>query len=182
MENVMKKLIALCACLLLSAFLLIGCGGNEGASDQLQESEQQAADNGQSPTANEGQSTDDAGQQGADNTGSQSPSSTPEKPYKKITAEEAKQMMEAEQTFIVLDVRSEQEYKERRIDGAVLIPVDELDERAVSELPDKDALILVYCRSGVRSAMAAEKLGEMGFTRIYDIGGIIDWPFETTSG
>ncbi len=105
---------------------------------------------------------------------------TPE--YRKITAEEAKTMMAEMQNFILLDVRTDVEYKENRIDGAILIPDTEMSTRAETELPDKNALILVYCRSGRRSQDAANELVKMGYTNVYDFGGIIDWPFETMSG
>jgi len=99
--------------------------------------------------------------------------------HKKITAEEAKRMMDGSKTFILLDVRTEEEFMEKRIDGALLIPDYEIKERAEAELPDKGAHIMIYCRSGRRSAQAAKELADMGYTNIYDFGGIIDWPFET---
>jgi len=102
--------------------------------------------------------------------------------YHKITAEEAMKMMQESSSFILLDVRTEDEFMERRIEGAILIPNTEIESRAKDELPDKNELILVYCRSGKRSASAAYALVEMGYTNVYDFGGIIDWPFETVSG
>ena len=101
--------------------------------------------------------------------------------YKKITAEEAKSIIDDEETFVILDVRTEQEYSESRIDGALLIPHTSITSRAPVDLPDKDAIILVYCRSGARSAAASEALVKMGYTNVYDFGGIIDWPYETYS-
>ena len=102
--------------------------------------------------------------------------------YRKITAEEAREIMESTENYILLDVRTEEEYKDKRIDGATLIPGSEIADRAESELSDKDAVIFVYCRSGVRSANAAKELVGMGYTCVYDIGGIIDWPYKTVSG
>ncbi len=102
--------------------------------------------------------------------------------YQKMTAEEAKAILEGNNPFILLDVRTEEEFLENRIEGAVLIPDYTLADRAASELPDQDALILVYCRSGRRSAAAAKKLVDMGYTNVYDFGGIIDWPYETVNG
>ena len=102
--------------------------------------------------------------------------------YRKITMEEAKQMMEAAEPFILLDVRTEEEFKKQHIEGAHLIPLNALAERADAELPDKEAIILVYCQSGGRSANAAHALFEMGYTNVHDFGGIIDWPYETVSG
>lgn len=100
--------------------------------------------------------------------------------YNKITAEEAKEMMDT-QDVIILDVRTEAEYEEEYIEGALLIPDYELENMADSKLPDKDAQILVYCRSGSRSEGAAKLLVDMGYMNIYDFGGIIDWPYETTT-
>ena len=102
--------------------------------------------------------------------------------YKKITAETAYQMMQKPNAFILLDVRTEQEFQEKHIAGAILIPVQELEKRAATELPDKNGVIFVYCRSGVRSSNAAKILIEKGYTQVFDIGGIIDWPYETVNG
>ncbi len=98
--------------------------------------------------------------------------------YMNITAAEAKQIMDIQEGYIILDVRSQSEYDEGHIPGAILIPNTEIEERAEENLPDKDQLILVYCRSGRRSKMAAEILAELGYTNIREFGGIIDWPYE----
>ena len=95
-----------------------------------------------------------------------------------ITAQEAKEIMDAEEGYIILDVRTQAEYDEKHITGAVLIPDYEIKERAEEELTDKDQLILVYCRSGRRSKLAAEALVELGYTNIKEFGGIIDWHYE----
>ena len=109
----------------------------------------------------------------------QDPETAQEAVYMNITAEEAKQMMDTEEGYIILDVRTQEEYEESHIPGAILIPNTEIEARAESELPDKDQLILVYCRSGRRSKLAAEILVELGYTNVYEFGGIIDWPYET---
>ena len=96
-----------------------------------------------------------------------------------ITAEEAKKLMDSESGYVILDVRTEQEYAESHIPGSILIPDYEISEKAESVLTDKDQLILVYCRSGRRSKNAAAQLEEMGYTRIREFGGILDWPYET---
>jgi len=101
--------------------------------------------------------------------------------YQKITYEEAKQIMNDGEAFILIDVRTEEEFKTNRIEGAVLIPNYEIKERASVELPDKDARILIYCRSGRRSAQAAKDLINMDYTNVFDFGGIIDWPYGTVS-
>jgi len=101
--------------------------------------------------------------------------------YQKITAEQAKAQMEEGGAYILLDVRTDEEFSEGRIDGAILIPDYEIGDRAAAELPDKKALLLIYCRSGRRSALAAQELIDMGYTNVYDFGGIIDWPYDTVS-
>ena len=99
--------------------------------------------------------------------------------YVNITAEEAKQIMDSEEGYIILDVRTQEEYDQGHIPGAILIPHTEIEARAEEVLTDKDQLILVYCRSGRRSKIAAEALVELGYTNIKEFGGIIDWPYET---
>ena len=99
--------------------------------------------------------------------------------YLNITAEEAKEIMDTEEGYIILDVRTQDEFDESRIPGAILIPHDEITEKAEDLLTDKNQLILVYCRSGRRSKLAAEVLVELGYTNIKEFGGIIDWPYET---
>ena len=98
--------------------------------------------------------------------------------YMNITAEEAKEIMDSQEGYIILDVRTQEEYDEGHIPGAILIPNTQIEERAEEVLTDKDQLILVYCRSGRRSKMAAEILVELGYTNIREFGGIIDWPYE----
>lgn len=110
---------------------------------------------------------------------SQSVENNQEAVYMNITAEEAKQLMDSEENYIILDTRTQEEYDEKRIPGAILIPYDQILEKAESVLTDKDQLILVYCRSGRRSKLAAEDLVKLGYTNIREFGGIIDWPYET---
>ena len=99
--------------------------------------------------------------------------------YVNITAEQAKEIMDSQEDYIILDVRTQDEFDETHIPGAILIPHDEITEKAEDLLTDKDQLILVYCRSGRRSKLAAEALVELGYTNIKEFGGIIDWPYET---
>ena len=98
--------------------------------------------------------------------------------YVNITAEEAKQIMDSEEGYIILDVRTQEEYDGGHIPGAIVISHEEIAEKAEEALTDKDQLILVYCRSGRRSKLAAEALVELGYTNIKEFGGIIDWPYE----
>ena len=99
--------------------------------------------------------------------------------YVNITAEQAKEIMDTQEGYIILDTRTQKEYDESHIPGAILIPYDEVTERAEGVLTDKDQLILVYCRSGRRSKIAAEALVKLGYTNIKEFGGIINWPYET---
>lgn len=105
-----------------------------------------------------------------------------EKTYRQITMEEAITMMEEETGYIILDVRTAQEYSEKHIPGAINIANESIGTGDISELPDKDLLILVYCRSGNRSKQAPEKLVKLGYTNIIEIGGINSWPGETVTG
>jgi len=98
--------------------------------------------------------------------------------YRKISAQEAKTMMDS-RDVIILDVRTQAEYDEGHILNALLLPDTKIKEQASAMLPDQNAKILVYCRSGRRSAQAAQTLIQMGYTNVYDFGGIIDWPYET---
>ena len=98
--------------------------------------------------------------------------------YMNITAEEAKQIMDSEEGYIILDVRTQEEYDQGHIPGAIVISHEEIAEKAEKVLTDKDQLILVYCRSGRRSKLAAEALVELGYTNIKEFGGIINWPYE----
>ena len=98
--------------------------------------------------------------------------------YVNITAEEAKELMDTMEGYIILDVRTQEEYDQGHIPGATQISHEEIAEKAEEVLTDKDQLILVYCRSGRRSKLAAEALVELGYTNIKEFGGINDWPYE----
>lgn len=98
--------------------------------------------------------------------------------YIRISAEEAKTIIDSEDV-IILDVRTQDEFDSGHIENAVLLPVTEINDNAEEVLPDKDAKILVYCRSGNRSATAARELIRMGYTNVYDFGGINTWPYGT---
>ncbi|EOQ40133.1 rhodanese-like domain-containing protein [Butyricicoccus pullicaecorum] len=101
--------------------------------------------------------------------------------YQQITQEKAKEMMDT-QEVIVLDVREQNEYDSGHIPGAVLLPVGTIDEdTAAAVIPEKDSTVLVYCRSGNRSKTASSALAELGYTNIYEFGGINSWPYETES-
>ena len=99
--------------------------------------------------------------------------------YRQINMEEAIAMMEEERGYIILDVRTAAEYADKHIPGAINIPNENIGTEEIPQLPDKNQLILVYCRSGNRSKQAAEKLVKLGYTNIVEFGGINDWPGET---
>ena len=98
--------------------------------------------------------------------------------YEQITAEEAKKIMDSGEEHIILDTREQDEFDEGHIPGAILIPYTEIENKAEEMLPDKDKLILVYCRSGRRSKIAAEALSKLGYTNVKEFGGSRDWPYE----
>ena len=95
-----------------------------------------------------------------------------------ITAEQAKTIMDPEKDYVIIDARTEEEFAEGHIENAILIPEYEIKDRAEKEFPDKEQLILVYCRSGRRSKIASEELVKLGYTNVKEFGGIIDWPYE----
>lgn len=106
---------------------------------------------------------------------------TADNSYQQITQEEAKEMMDT-QEVIVLDVREQNEYDSGHIPDAVLLPVGTINEdTAAAVIPEKDSTVLVYCRSGNRSKTASSALAELGYTNIYEFGGINTWPYETES-
>ena len=98
--------------------------------------------------------------------------------YEQISGAEAKALMDSESGYIIIDARTQEEYDQGHIPGAIMIPEYEIAARAENELPDKDQLILVYCRSGRRSKIAAEELVKLGYTNVKEFGGIIDWEYE----
>ena len=109
-------------------------------------------------------------------------SSSEKSGYRQITAKQAAELMETETDYIILDVRTQEEYEDRHIPDAVCIPNETIGSAEIPELPDKDQLILVYCRSGNRSKQAAGKLVSLGYTNVVEFGGINSWPGETVSG
>lgn len=98
--------------------------------------------------------------------------------YNKITADEAKDIIDNEEDIIILDVRTEEEYAEGHIENALQLSSTEISDSVEELIPDKDAKILVYCRSGNRSEGATRDMLELGYTNVYDFGGIIDWDYE----
>ncbi len=98
--------------------------------------------------------------------------------YSKISPEKAKELMDTETGYIVLDVRTQEEYNEGHIKDSVLLPHEEIEAKAAEVLPDKNQLILVHCRSGARSKVASDLLVKLGYTNVKDFGGINNWPYD----
>mgnify|MGYP000747572795 CR=1 FL=1 len=106
---------------------------------------------------------------------------TADSSYQQISQEEAKEMMDS-QDVIILDVREQDEYDSGHIPGAMLLPAGTIDEATAADvIPEKDSTVLVYCRSGNRSKTASSTLADLGYTNIYEFGGINTWPYETKS-
>lgn len=99
-----------------------------------------------------------------------------------INAAEAKAMMDNDETIILVDVRTESEFIESHIDGAILVPLDDIPTLASQMMEDLNVTYIIYCRSGNRSAQAVTMLDGMGYTSLYDMGGIINWTYGTVSG
>ena len=110
------------------------------------------------------------------------PSADNKKTYRQVSPEEAAAIMEKETDYIILDVRTQEEYETAHIPGAICIPNETIGTGDIPQLPDKDQLILVYCRSGNRSKQASEKLAKQGYANIVEFGGINSWTGETVSG
>ena len=98
--------------------------------------------------------------------------------YRQITMQEAVEMMEKEENYIILDVRTHEEFAAGHIPGAIVIPNETIGTEDIPQLSDKDQLIMVYCRSGNRSKQASDKLVKLGYTNIIEFGGINSWPGE----
>ncbi len=99
--------------------------------------------------------------------------------YEQISAQSAKEIMDSGEDLVIIDARTEEEFAEGHIEGAILVPEYEIKAKAEALIPDKDTLILVYCRSGRRSKIASEALIKLGYTNVKEFGGIIDWPYDT---
>lgn len=166
----MKKIINLSLSILILSTLLLGCSSTSGST----------TDKTNSTMKNNTAIADNTTT--VDNTTTECNSTTKESiTYMQIEANEAMKLMETESNYIILDVRTPEEYAELHIPDAINIPNDSINNDDIPELPDKDQLILVYCRSGNRSKQAAEKLVNLGYTNIVEFGGINDWPGDTVS-
>ena len=168
--------------LVLCAILLSGCSTSNraGAKDIGSGSEVKSGDREQVGSESGTVESVQTNQDTRTAVESRTAADTAEEAYHKIDAEEAKRMMDEEEVVIV-DVRRVEEYEASHIPGAILIPNEEIGEEEPEKLPDKDAVLLIYCRTGVRSKQASDKLVELGYKNVYDMGGIVDWPYETVS-
>ena len=149
----MKKLLPL----ILTVFLLAGCTAPAQESVPLQESTPPQADTKETTTVKE------------------------EITYRQIDMDTAIALMGSETGYVILDVRTPEEFAEKHIPNAINIPNETIGREEIPELPDKNQMILVYCRSGNRSKQASEKLAALGYTNVLEFGGIIQWPGETVS-
>lgn len=102
--------------------------------------------------------------------------------YKNIKPEEAKKLLDSDEEIVLIDVRTPAEYAEKHIPASTLIPVDQIEKEVPSKISNKDTQIIVYCRSGSRSVAAAKALVNMGYTNVYNLGGINSWPYDMESG
>lgn len=102
--------------------------------------------------------------------------------YQTMEINDAAEMIAADDGHLLIDVRTKEEFEEKHLPGAILLPVDDIKDGKLERLPDKDQTILLYCRTGRRAKDAAEYLAKKGYTNIYEIGGIIDWKGETVTG
>lgn len=166
----MKK-IALLAALLALIVAITGCGGNtEGLANVAVNTDSNTSNTKESNTSNskgeEENSEDVIESEEANGT------------YQTIGPAEAKEMMDSMDDVLILDVRTLSEFNEAHIPGAVLSDVSTINTEAPNVIPEMDTTVLVYCRSGNRSATASAILADMGYTNVYDFGGIIDWPYD----
>lgn len=113
-----------------------------------------------------------------DNGNTNSDSGSNSNSYQQVDTEAAKELMDTEDDYVILDARTQTEYDEGHIPGAILIPHDTVATAAENALPDKGQLILVYCRSGNRSKEASQALVDLGYTNVVEFGGINSWPYE----
>ena len=163
---------------LLATIALSGCS----AAGRSSKNSTGAAPAQAATTAAQAPKTSESDPKSAPTDAAPSSSSTPgDNTYHKISAEEAKEMID-NGGVIVVDVRRPDEYGDRHIPGAINVPNEDISDQQPEALPDLDAILLIHCRTGVRSKAASDKLLKMGYTNVYDFGGIVDWPYETETG
>lgn len=168
---------------LIAVFALTGCA-RSGAASAAQTSASQTTAAPTAKSKNKTADSPDSGSSSASGTAgsatgqAQAVTADPQGVYHKITAEEAKTMIDNGEVTIV-DVRRPDEYAAQHIPGAINVPNEDISSDPPAALPDMDAVLLVHCRTGIRSKAASDKLIQMGYQNVYDFGGIVDWPYET---
>ena len=167
----MKKIIIILALTCLFPFVAVGCNGNTEPTKETKD--QTDADTKSEAKTESSTETATATETEAEQ------SETTKNTYEQINGAKAYTLMQSEKDYIIIDARTEEEFAQGHIENAILIPEYEVEQKAPSLLPRKDQLILVYCRSGRRSKIAAEALVNLGYTNVKEFGGIIDWEFET---
>lgn len=162
---------------LIAAFALTGCSQAGTAPSRASQAaaEPEPTDKAAMEENTSASMTSASGQSRTD---AAAASAEPLEAYHKITAQEAKEMIDNGGVTIV-DVRRPDEYSAQHIPGAVNVPNEDIGTQPPAALPDQDAVLLVHCRTGIRSKAASDKLVKMGYQNVYDFGGIVDWPYET---
>ena len=167
--------------MLLFIFSAAGCGSKGSVSDAAGKTEaEQKEESGKADNSSEAKTAEEvSGESGSsEQPGAVTAESSKERILRNITQEEAKQIMAEGSDYIILDVRRQDEYDAGHIPGAICVPNESIGTEEIPELPDKDRMLLVYCRSGRRSKEASAKLAELGYTCVLEFGGIIDWTGE----
>ena len=165
----MKKIIIILALTCLFSITAVGCNGNtEKINETKEQTDTETKTESVTETTTETETETEAMQ-----------NETKENTYEQISGATAYALMQNEKDYTIIDARTEEEFTQGHIEKAILIPEYEVEQKAPSLLPNKDQLILVYCRSGRRSKIAAEALVTLGYTNVKEFGGIIDWEFET---
>lgn len=170
----MKKLIMVLLCLTL---VLTGCAGGDESSVSGAEGSASGAESSMSGMDSSASSSDSSAQEQSSNASTVQPGT-----YTQISQDVAMEMMARDDGHVVVDVRRQDEYEAGHIPGAILIPNESIGTEQPEQLPDLDQVILIYCRSGNRSKQAAQKLADMGYTNIYEFGGINTWTGEIVTG
>jgi len=167
--------------MLLFIFSAAGCGSKGSVSDAAGKAEaEQTEESGKTENGSEAKAEEEVSWESvlSEQPGTVSAESSKERILRNITQEEAKQIMAEGSDYIILDVRRQDEYDAGHIPGAICVPNESIGTEEIPELPDKDRMLLVYCRSGRRSKEASAKLAELGYTCVLEFGGIIDWTGE----
>ncbi len=172
----MKKLVLIIAIATVYISFLTGCANEKITSDKSTGNTSSTNDESTSDESTRDETI--SNETTSDETISDETTGDETAILEKITAEAAKKMMDENEELIILDVRTQEEFDTGHIEGAVLIPDSDIKKKAEEILKDKSATILLYCRSGRRSALAAQDLSDLGYTAIYDFGGIIDWTYD----